>query len=213
MNRKDVWRAVDAERAALADLLETLSADEWEHPSLCPGWTARDVAAHVISSPQASAGRVVVSMLRARGNVNRAIFQEAKRLAARPVEQIIADFRRYAGSRRHPIGTSYLDPLVDVLVHTQDIVIPLGREHVMPLAAARTAADKVWRVSYPFWARRRLDGFRLVATDVDWSAGAGRPVHGPIAALLLLLTGRAAGLRQLGGNGPAALAHRLEAPI
>jgi uncharacterized protein (TIGR03083 family) len=211
MNRDDVWRAVDAERAALADLLQTFSVDEWEHPSMCPGWTVRDVAAHVISSPQATAGRVIVAALRAQGNVDRAIYQEAKRSAARPVEQIIADYRRFAGSRRHPIGTSYLDPLVDVLVHTQDIAIPLGREHVMPPAAARVAAEKVWRVPFPFRARHRLDGFCLAATDIDWSAGIGPTVQGPISALLLLLTGRTAGLQQLGGNGAAALGHRLGA--
>ncbi len=33
------------ERADLADLLETLSPEQWEHPSLCEGWTVRDVVA------------------------------------------------------------------------------------------------------------------------------------------------------------------------
>jgi uncharacterized protein (TIGR03083 family) len=213
MNREDVWQAVDAERAALAELLETLSVDEWKHPSLCPGWTVRDVAAHVISSPQATAGRVIVAMLSARGNFNRANFEQAKWWAARPVEQIIGDYRRFAGSRRHPIGTTHLDPLIDVLVHTQDIAIPLGREHMMPPAAARAAAEKVWRVPFPFRARRRLNRFRLAATDIDWSAGTGPTVQGPIAALLLLLTGRTARLQQLGGDGAAALAHQLGAPV
>lgn len=60
--------------------------------------------------------------------------------------------------------------------------------------------------SRPFWARRRLRGFRLTAIDVDWSAGQGAEVRGPIDSLLLLLTGRAtAALPRLAGDGAARL--------
>jgi hypothetical protein len=45
-------------------------------------------------------------------------------------------------------------------------------------------------LGWPFWARRRLHGLRLTATDVDWSVGSGAEVSGPIRGLLLLLTGR-----------------------
>ena len=50
-------------------------------------------------------------------------------------------------------------------------------------------------------ARTRLRGVQLVATDVDWSVGAGPAVEGPVEALLLLLTGRAAALDRLSGPG------------
>jgi hypothetical protein len=60
-------------------------------------------------------------------------------------------------------------------------------------------------LSLAFRARSRLRGLRLVATDTDWSAGAGEPVEGPIAALLMLLTGRSALLGQLSGKGAARL--------
>ncbi len=39
-----------------------------------------------------------------------------------------------------------------------------------------------------------LQGMRLIATDLSWSVGEGREVQGPIAAILLLLTGRVAAL-------------------
>jgi hypothetical protein len=52
---------------------------------------------------------------------------------------------------------------------------------------------------------RTLAGSRLVATDTSWSAGAGPEVHGPMAALLLVCTGRVAALPQLSGPGAAAL--------
>jgi hypothetical protein len=54
-------------------------------------------------------------------------------------------------------------------------------------------------------APRRLAGYRLVATDEAWTAGAGQQVTGPIDALLLLLTGRPAALAHLSGPGAATL--------
>ena len=47
MNSDQVWQVIDAQRMAVADLLEKLSDNEWQQPSLCAGWTVRDVAAHL----------------------------------------------------------------------------------------------------------------------------------------------------------------------
>jgi len=209
VDREQAWRVIDNERQQLADLLDTLTDEEWAHPSLCEGWTVRDVAAHVISSPQVTVGSLAVALLRARGDFDRCMRDVARRSAARPTGEIVADYRRLAGSRRRPPGTSVLDPLLDVLVHTQDIVVPLGRRHPMPVAAARACADHVWTRSFPFEARRKLRGFRLTATDVRWAVGEGPAVTGPIGAIVLLLTGRPAGLAQLDGEGAAELAARV----
>ena len=53
----------------LARLLEGLSDDEWEQPSLCAGWRVRDAAAHVslVALPP-SPGTLLVDLLRARGS-------------------------------------------------------------------------------------------------------------------------------------------------
>jgi uncharacterized protein (TIGR03083 family) len=201
VDRDQVWAWTHAERAALADLLEGLTPEQWEHPSACPGWTVRDVAAHVISSPLAGTGDLVGAVVRARGSFNRMMYDEAKRSSARPTAEIVADYRRVQGSRRRPPGTSVLDPLLDVLVHTQDIALPLGLTHPMPPEAARAAADHVWRRSFPFRARTRLAGLRLQATDVDWAVGDGQLVTGPMEALLLLLTGRTVAVPRLSGPG------------
>src|SRR6478736_8873381 len=93
MDDDEVWHAIHTERAALADVLETLAPADWELNSLCPGWTIRDVAAHVISSPQTSKGQLVRAVVRARGNFNRCMFQEAQRWSARPTELIVAASR------------------------------------------------------------------------------------------------------------------------
>ncbi|MFI5712226.1 maleylpyruvate isomerase family mycothiol-dependent enzyme [Kribbella sp. NPDC051620] len=191
MESEQIWRYVDVERAALADLLAGLTEAEWSTPSVCPGWTVRDVAAHVISSPQARVLPVMGGMVRARGDFNRFVFEEARRAGAKySGEEIVAQYRRFAGSRRRPLGTTVVDPLLDVLIHTQDIVLPLGRRHEMPAEAAVVAADRIWAKSFPFKARKRLSGSRLVASDIDWSVGSGAEIKAPIAELLLLLSGR-----------------------
>jgi hypothetical protein len=93
------------------------------------------------------------------------------------------------------------------MVHVQDVAVPLGLTAAMPLDAARAGAERVWRMGWPFWARRRLRGLRLTAADVDWSAGEGAEVRGPVQALLLLLTGRTeTALAQLTGPGTQLMA-------
>ncbi|WP_281690643.1 maleylpyruvate isomerase N-terminal domain-containing protein [Pseudonocardia thermophila] len=54
--REAAWTAVDAHRRDLVQLLATLSAADWTRPSLCSGWTVRDVAAHVALQTPAGAG-------------------------------------------------------------------------------------------------------------------------------------------------------------
>jgi uncharacterized protein (TIGR03083 family) len=202
MDGDQSWRVIEAERCRLADLGESLPADAWDRPSLCAGWRVRDVAAHVTLAPQVPG---VLAMLadgvRARGSFHRLNHHIAVRHAGRPAEQLVQELRTFAGSRRLPPVTSYRNILFDVMVHAQDIAIPLGVEHAMPLDAARAGAERVWSMGWPFWAQRRLRGLRLTATDVDWSGGAGAEVSGPIEALLLLLTGRPAALARLSGAG------------
>ena len=107
-------------------------------------------------------------------------------------EECSRRIRAMVGSRRTAPFVTPTEPLLDVLVHGQDIAVPLGRERPVPPVPAATAAQRAWDMGFPFRARRRLRGFRLTATDTDWTVGAGLPVEGPIAALLLLVTGRAA---------------------
>ena len=68
----------------------------------------------------------------------------------------------------------------------------------------------MWARGWPFWPRKKLDGFRIVATDVEWEVGDGRMVEGPIEAILLL-TGRRVVLPRLTGDGVADLRARLAA--
>lgn len=40
-----VWLALEGERGSLVDVLASLTEVQWAKPSLCTGWTVRDVAA------------------------------------------------------------------------------------------------------------------------------------------------------------------------
>lgn len=207
ISRDDVWRAVDAQRRSLVELLEDLSDEEWDRPSLCAAWTVRQVAAHVAlqNTTWSDMPRGVLAMVR-HGGMNAAIHAMACGHAQLPLERVIAQIRDRIGVWRPLPTLTYPETALDYLVHTQDIAIPLGRSAQMPLDAAVVAADRVWTSSRMFHARQKLAGYRLDAADVAWNAGRGQPVTGPIGALLLLLTGRAAAaLPQLSGDGVAAL--------
>lgn len=207
MNVDAVWHTIDSERSSLADLLENLGSDEWDAPSLCDGWRVQEVAAHLTLAHTGLAA-ALPAIVRARGSFDRMIRDTALRAAALPREEYPRRIRAMVGSRRTAPFLTPLEPLIDVLVHGQDIAIPLGRERVMPAAAAVIAAQRIWDTSFPFRAQRRLSGLRLTATDADWTAGAGAAVEGPIAALLLLVSGRPAGLDRLDGDGVVQLRER-----
>ena len=206
MDREQSWSAIEQERLRLAALLESLATEEWERPSLCTGWRIKDVAAHVALAPQPpSPGRVLVAGVEARGRFHPRNHDLAVRHAVRPPSALGAEIREHASSRRLLAVTNYRNILFDVMVHAQDIAIPLGRPHPMPVDAARAGADRVWAMGWPFWARSRLREFRLAATDTDWTVGRGALIEGPTEALLLLLTGRTASSDRLSGPGAARL--------
>jgi uncharacterized protein (TIGR03083 family) len=210
MEREDQWQVVSQQRRLLADLLEGLDDEQWGRPSLCEQWRIRDVAAHVALTPR-SPGLPAILVKAARvgfdfDSLNRDM---AVAYADRPPSELVGLLRELADSRRKPAITTVANLLFDTLVHIQDVAIPLGLTVAMPVEAAREGADRVWRMGWPFWAKRRLRGLRLVATDTTWSAGEGAEVRGPVQALLLLLTGRTeTALPHLDGPGAKQLAGR-----
>jgi len=192
MNSDTIWQIIDEQRADLANLLAALDAEQWMSPSLCTGWRVRDVAAHLTHS-HAGPFRIAVEATKSGFRFNSMVYRMAVE-DLRPQAEIIAALRSMIGSRRHIPVTDERGPLMDVLVHGQDIAVPLGIDKTMPIAGAVAAAGLLWHMRFPFNPRRRLDGVRLVASDADFSVGDGPEVSGPIQDIVMLLTGREAGI-------------------
>ena len=189
MNTDEIWRRVDEQRIGLAGLLEGLTAEQWTAPSLCDGWQVRDVAAHLTHSHMHPV-RAIVEAARSGFRFD-SMIQRLGREDPRSQSEIAIALRGMAGSRKRVPGTSVQQPLIELLVHGQDITVPLGIDWPMPLDAAREAAQKLSGMTFPLNGQRRLAGIRLVATDAEFAAGEGREVQVPIGDIVMILAGRA----------------------
>lgn len=206
MDDDAVWAAIDAERRSLADLFTAVSGDQWDLPSLCSGWTVRHVLAH-LTLAHASPLWAARNAARAGFRFDHMIRVTALRHAATPTDELVSALRGMVGSRRHAPGVSCREPLIDVLVHGQDVAVPLGIPRTMPAEAAGEALRRVltapWVIARAFPARRQLAGRTVVATDADVEIGTGPKVEARAQDLLLVLTGRPSPLSTtaLGGLG------------
>jgi uncharacterized protein (TIGR03083 family) len=201
----ETWDYIDRQRADLAELLATLTGDQWAMPSLCAGWTVRDVAVHLTQSA-ASWPRLALEVVRSGFRFNHMVARAARHDTSTP-EEVVATLRAMVGGRRRPPGTAVADPLIDVLVHGQDIAKPLGLQRRMPVDAAVIAGRRLWKMNFPFYAGKRFAGVQLVADDADFSVGSGQRVTGTMSDVVLALAGRKVGLDGLSGPVPAAAYH------
>ena len=136
MERSEVWTAIDDQRRALVHLIEDLSEQEWRRPSLCEGWTVRQVAAHLAlqNTTWSEMPRAVLGLVR-HGGMNGAIHAMACRDAELPVGAIVGEIRDRIGVRRPLPAVTFRETAIDYLVHGQDIAVPLGRTLPMPPAS------------------------------------------------------------------------------
>src|SRR3712207_3090221 len=128
-----------AERAEMADFLESLSPAQWEMPSLCAGWRVREVAAHVISYEERSPAEMLALLARARFRPGR--LNDAAMVGYRHLAQ--AELIGFMRSHLEPRGTTAARGggvgLVDGLIHHQDMRRPLGMPRPIPADRIRYA--------------------------------------------------------------------------
>jgi len=202
------WPLIHAEREALTDDLASLTDEQWATASLCPGWSVRDVLGHVIATTKMTPGAFVTGLARAgfRFNdmSNRRIAAEA---TAAPADGL-AELRRHLTDTTHPPGPVET-MLGEAVVHGEDIRRPLGIKRAYPPEAVTRSADFFRRSNLLIGSKRRIAGLRLRADDLEWAAGTGPEVTGPALSLLMAMTGRAAALDDLSGEGVAALRSRM----
>jgi uncharacterized protein (TIGR03083 family) len=203
------------ELASISDFLHGLSAEDWDHASLCRAWRVRDVVSHMCLGYLTPMRSMIGKVARRGFNVPKASFEESIAFAdAHTPDEILAAFDRiHRDNVRNGIA-KVIPPsegLVDHLIHHQDMRRPLGRPRPMPTDRLLAALGLVPGLGGFVGAKKRVAGLRLVATDVGWSHGDGPQVTGPGEAILLAASGRPAGLEDLSGDGVATLRSRVAA--
>ncbi|MFF5292379.1 TIGR03085 family metal-binding protein [Paractinoplanes globisporus] len=127
------------ERQQLADLLLRVGPDE---PTLCVGWTTRDLAAHLVvreRRPDASAG-VILPPLAAHGERVRAA------LATRPFPEIVEEIRNPPWWS--PVSNPWLDEVtntVEFFIHHEDV--RRGKDGWQPRDLDEPHARAIWKAA------------------------------------------------------------------
>jgi uncharacterized protein (TIGR03083 family) len=210
MTSDAILAAASAQRVAVAALLESLTDNELEQPSLCDGWSCRVVAGHLYAAQTYSATAFVGPFVASGFRPNRANDRVARRAARLPITQIVARFRDDADSVVKVPLVGYNGPLADLVIHYGDIAIPLDRPYDPDLVAVALVLDFLTSGRAPGFVRTStLGGLELRPTDIDRSWGSGQEVSGRAADIVLAITGRRAVLDRLTGPGVTTLRQRL----
>ncbi len=169
----------------------------------------RDVVAHLGTTTRTGVGKLLRAAVAARGSFDRMeLALAADRVAAYSTDELVAQLRLSADSTRRLFLSGPMDPLMDVVIHAQDIARPLGKPYVSPgdvVSACLTYVARNKLMGGP----KRLAGVTVVSTDTGWRSGAGPELTGADEDLLLVAAGRAAGLSGLVGPGRDVVAARL----
>ena len=195
--------AVHAERREQADLLATLTPDQWNAPTLCTGWRVREVIAHTTAPFHTSLGRILLDLARARGDFNRMADRSARRDAARmSPEQLTSTLRDNITHPWTPPGGGPQGALSHDLIHGLDVTVGLGLDRCPPPERVALVLAGMRPKNVAFFGTD-LTGVRLEATDLDWRYGTGEPLRGKAQDLLLVVCGRRLPVGRLVGGAAA----------
>ena len=209
----DVFALVSDNRRRAAALFEGLVEAQWRAPSLCAGWTVRDVAGHLVVPFEVSTPSLLLEILRGRGSVARAMDRVSRRAARAPTEHFAASLREHADVRFTPPGLGPEAPLADTSIHLSDVARPLGLDAAVPATSWRIVLDFLASSSArrAFVPAGHADGLTWTTTDQAWTSGDGPEIRGRSEAVALALTGRSVVLDELEGPGVDVLRARVGA--
>ena len=201
---EQVYAIATRNRRLAAAMFESLSDEQWRTPSLCAGWTVREVCAHLV--PPAGGISVLAlarDVVRYRGNLERLVDGTARREAQRPTDELVRDLEQRAGVRMKAPVVGPFGPMVDTAIHLRDAARPLGLDVCPPPDDWRPVLDFLLTgpAERGFVGRGRTKGLALEATDLDWRHGEGELVRGPAEALALGIAGRSVAYADLAGPG------------
>ena len=205
-----LWSMAHAERAALAEDLAGLDAEQWRHGTLCPHWDVEEVVAHLTAAASLTRWQWVRSMLGARLRVD--VHNQRRMVEHRggtPAETL-HKFRAIIDRSTAPSGhtPAYLG---EVVVHAQDIRQPLGLARTPDVDALTPVAEFFAARNFTVASRTAVSGLQLRAVDGSFATGTGPLVSGSTLALVMSMAGRAPYLDQLDGPGVPTLRTRVDA--
>jgi uncharacterized protein (TIGR03083 family) len=207
MEKAEIWPVIHAERKALAADLQGCSAEQWSSDSLSAGWSVRDVLAHMTATARMTPPAFFAGLAGTGFKFGRLQDKNiARELGSSPAETL-ARFESVVNSSKHPPGPpdSWLG---ETIIHGEDIRRPLGIRHQYPAGAVARVATFFTGSNLLIGAKNRIAGVTLRATDASWTHGTGPEAAGPLLSLVLAMTGRAAALDDLSGEGVAVLRSR-----
>ena len=193
---------IAAHRERIADLIESLDADQLSTPSLCEGWTVQEVAGHLTSLWNVRMPSFVWRVFRSGFDLHAASLAVGQELGARPVAEIAEDLRSNARNKRTPPAAGLEVPLSDAWIHALDMCVPLGITYDVDIADVMAIVDTmVDERSRPARANDFDARFTWRATDTDWSHvnGDEHAFSGPMHAIVLAFYGRGDALGLLQG--------------
>jgi uncharacterized protein (TIGR03083 family) len=203
-----LWALAHAERAALAEDLSTLSAEQWRHGTLCGQWDVEDVVAHLTAAASLNRWKWVRSIVGARFRVDlhnqRRMLEHKGGTPAETLDRFRAIIDKSIAPSGHTAG--YLG---EVVVHAQDIREPLGLRREPDVDALTPVGAFFARRNFTVASRSAVAGLQLRADDGPFAAGSGPLVTGSTLALVMSMAGRATSIDQLDGQGVPTLRSRV----
>ena len=207
----DLRLRTTANRRVIAQLFSKLDEDQLRTPSLCAGWTCRDVLGHLVMAVNLSLPRLLLEVAQDRGHTGVTFYRLAHAYSARPVDDLVRSLEERSEVAVSRPGVNALGPFADSCIHLRDVAIPLGISTSPPGQDWVRVLDflTTYRArAAGFVPRGRLNGLRLASTDSAWTAGSGATVAGTSEALAMTLAGRSALLGHLEGPGVPTLRQR-----
>jgi uncharacterized protein (TIGR03083 family) len=203
----DLMPMIHAERANLAEFLATLTPEQWSEPTWCDKWNVQELVGHLVAAANITAGHFFPGFVMSGFNFDRFVDKDLRQFATGTPAEVKQRFDGVITSTRKPPGPTYV-ALGEVMVHGEDIRRPLGVKGEHPAEHLVTLAELYKKTGVPLRAKKRLEGLKLTATDVDWSTGDGPEVSGPAMSLVLAMVGRARALDDCTGPGVETLRRR-----
>jgi uncharacterized protein (TIGR03083 family) len=205
-----IFAASAAHRRELADLVESLDAEQLEAQSLCTEWTVRVLIGHMIAPVTTSNLKFLGTFVGTGFRPNAVNSRLAREVAAKPVPDMVAALRANADKRFKPPVVGVYGPFTDLLVHGGDLRLPLGLPFDPPPAHVAVSLGFLTGRAFGFVPRGRLTGIRVAPTDLDRTWGDGAEITGRAADVMMAICGRPATLPALSGPGADLLAGRLK---